>query len=165
VAPKGQSTRPTADRVRQAVFDVLEHAAWSPKLPGARVADVFAGSGAYGLEALSRGAAFAHFVERGEEAALAIHANLAALGLERAARLDRSDAVRFTGWDGAYTLAFLDPPYGSGFAQLVLPRLVGQMTADGVIVVEQAAGSPPPVGRLLAHRKWGRAEVAFLATV
>src|SRR5580704_837876 len=93
VAPKGHSTRPTADRARQAIFNILEHAAWAPELEGARVIDLFAGSGALGIEALSRGAAFCRFVERAEPAMAAIRANLAALGLEASARLDRRNAA------------------------------------------------------------------------
>ncbi|MGH6955198.1 MAG: RsmD family RNA methyltransferase, partial [Caulobacteraceae bacterium] len=87
VAPKGQSTRPTADRVRQALFDRLEHAPWAPSIEGARVIDLFAGSGALGLEALSRGAAFCLFVDEAEAARRAIGDNLAALGLQGAARV------------------------------------------------------------------------------
>ena len=81
VAPKGQSTRPTSDRARQAVFNILEHAAWSAGVKGMRVIDVFAGSGAMGLEALSRGAAFCLFVDNDVAARIAIDGNIQALGL------------------------------------------------------------------------------------
>src|SRR5690242_3403046 len=94
VAPKGHSVRPTADRVRQAVFDVLTHAPWAPDLEGARVLDLFAGSGALGLEALSRGAAFALFVERDGAAAGAIRQNLEQLGLDDRSRIERRDATQ-----------------------------------------------------------------------
>jgi 16S rRNA (guanine966-N2)-methyltransferase len=94
VAPKGHSTRPTADRARQALFNVLEHAPWSPGLAGLQVLDLFAGSGALGLEALSRGAAFCLFADTDPAAAAANAANLAALRLEDRAIVRRWDATR-----------------------------------------------------------------------
>ena len=86
-APEGEGTRPTSDRARQAVFNILEHAPWSDGIGGSRVIDLFAGSGAMGLEALSRGAASCVFVESAEPACAAIRANVAALGLDDRARL------------------------------------------------------------------------------
>src|SRR4051794_16655704 len=93
VAPKGHSTRPTADRTRQALFNVLEHAAWGAGCQGARVIDLFAGSGALGFESLSRGAAFALFVETDEGARGAIRTNAEALGLFGRTRVHRRDAT------------------------------------------------------------------------
>ncbi|HYE42706.1 MAG TPA: RsmD family RNA methyltransferase, partial [Caulobacteraceae bacterium] len=93
VAPEGQGTRPTSDRARQAVFNILEHAPWSAGLHDARVIDLFAGSGALGLEALSRGAAFCLFVETDEAARGAIRENMDAFGLFGAARVHRRDAT------------------------------------------------------------------------
>src|SRR5471032_3293990 len=104
VAPKGQSTRPTADRTRQALFNVLEHAAWARTLEGRRVLDVFAGSGALGLEAISRGAAFGLFLDRNAAAREAITANVGALNLIDRIRIDRRDATTLgirTAGDGA----------------------------------------------------------------
>jgi len=94
VAPKGHSTRPTADRVRQALFDVLEHAAFSPGLAGVRVLDLFAGSGALGLEALSRGAASCLFIDSDPAAAQAISLNIRALKLEGRTQISLDDAAR-----------------------------------------------------------------------
>lgn len=98
VAPKGHSTRPTADRARQALFNVLEHASWgapgSPGLTGLRAIDLFAGSGALGLEALSRGAAFCLFADSDAAAAAAIAANIGALCLEDRSAVRRWDATR-----------------------------------------------------------------------
>src|SRR5689334_12745724 len=91
--PPGLNTRPTGDRARQAVFNILEHAAWSRPLDGARVMDVFAGSGALGFEAISRGAAFCLFVETDEAARGAIRDNMEAFGLFGAARVHRRDAT------------------------------------------------------------------------
>src|SRR5665213_3358510 len=94
VAPKGHSTRPTADRTRQAIFNVLEHAAWSEGLEGRRAIDLFAGAGALGLEALSRGAAFALFVETDLAARDAVTRNIDALGVAERARILPLDAAR-----------------------------------------------------------------------
>ena len=125
-APEGRTTRPTADRARQALFNILEHAAWAPGLAGARVLDLFAGSGALGLEALSRGAAFALFVETDEAARGAIRANIEALGLFGVTRLHRRSAVdlgqRPANLGAPFDLVMLDPPYGQG---LVAPALRG----------------------------------------
>src|SRR5262245_44780798 len=92
-APPGRDTRPTADRVRESVFNVLAHAEWSPGVEGRRVLDLFAGSGALGLEAMSRGAAFALFVETDAAARGAIRDNIEALGLFGTTRIHRSDAT------------------------------------------------------------------------
>jgi 16S rRNA (guanine966-N2)-methyltransferase len=171
VAPKGHLTRPTADRARQAIFNVLEHAAWSPALEGARVLDLFAGSGAMGIEAISRGAAFSLFVERAEPAAAAIRANLTALGLEARARIARRDAAALTpraGADGApYDLACLDPPYGESLGEAALTRLAeGGWLADGAIaVLERGADDAtaiPPGFELIDERRWGTARVSFV---
>ena len=101
VAPPGQVTRPTSDRARQAVFNILEHAAWAPPLAGARVIDLFAGSGALGFEALSRGAAFCLFVETKAAARGTIRDNAEAFALFGRTRIHRRDAtdlgVRETG--------------------------------------------------------------------
>jgi 16S rRNA (guanine966-N2)-methyltransferase len=171
VAPKGHSTRPTADRARQAIFNVLEHAAWSPDLEGARVIDLFAGSGALGIEAISRGAGFCLFVERAETARAAIRANLAALALETHTRVDRREAAALparTAVDGpAFDLAFLDPPYGEALGEAALTRLAegGWLAADAVAVLERGADDPAAVPdgfELIDSRRWGAARVSFL---
>jgi 16S rRNA (guanine966-N2)-methyltransferase len=106
VAPKGHSTRPTADRARQALFNVLEHAPWSPGLAGLRALDLFAGSGALGLEALSRGAAFCLFADTDTAAIAAIAANIATLRSE-----ERSEVHR---WDATKLAPRLSSPSGGG---------------------------------------------------
>src|SRR5690606_32303171 len=93
VAPEGQGTRPTSDRARQAIFNILEHAAWAPELDGVRVIDLFAGSGALGFEALSRGAAFCLFVETDDAARGAIRQNVEAMHLFGRTRVHRRDAT------------------------------------------------------------------------
>jgi 16S rRNA (guanine966-N2)-methyltransferase len=114
VAPAGLNTRPTSDRAREAIFSIL---ASLDAIEGATVADLFAGSGAMGIEALSRGAAHATFVERDRDALAAIEANLASTGLAGAATVVRGDALAFR---GECDLAFIDPPYGfDGWAALL----------------------------------------------
>jgi 16S rRNA (guanine966-N2)-methyltransferase len=172
VAPKGQSTRPTADRTRQALFNVLEHAAWAPALDGTRVIDVFAGSGALGLEAMSRGAAFCLFLDRSEVARAAIADNAGTLGVIDRIRIDRRDAATLsprTNADGPpFDLAFLDPPYGQGLGEAALARLGagGWMTADAVVVLERGLADPAPTPdgfQRLDERSWGAARVSFLS--
>ena len=170
-APPGQGTRPTSDRARQAVFNSLEHAAWAPPLAGARVIDLFAGSGALGFEALSRGAAFCLFVETDAAARGAIRDNAEAFALFGRTRIHRRDATDLgvrPGADGpAFTLAFLDPPYGRGLGEVALARLRegGWLAPGALAVLETGAGEPAPQTpgyTLLDARTWGAAKVWFL---
>lgn len=170
-APPGRDTRPTQDRVRQALFDVLGHADWAPDLEGARVIDLFAGSGALGLEALSRGAAFALFVETDEAARGAIRDNTEALDLFGRTRLHRRDATdlgaRPASTGPAFDLAFLDPPYGQGLGERALSglRTGGWLTPGALCVWERAADegeAAVDAFETLDERRWGPAKVAFL---
>src|ERR671931_939003 len=141
-APKSQAIRPTADRLRESLFNILVHAYGDP-VTDARVLDLFAGTGALALEALSRGAAFALFVDDGAEARALLRENIATLGLGGVTRVFRRDASRL----GAahpiepFSLVFLDPPYGHGLAEKALAsaRAGGWLTGDALIVVEEAA--------------------------
>jgi 16S rRNA (guanine966-N2)-methyltransferase len=171
LAPSGRTTRPTADRARQAIFNVLEHAAWSPGLEGLRVIDLFAGAGALGLEALSRGAAFCLFVETDEAARGAIRANIEALGLFGRTRVHRRDATQLgakpASDGGPFDLAFLDPPYGRGLGEVALARLVegGWLAPGAVAVAERGEHDPlhlPPAFDLIDDRHWSAARVSFL---
>ncbi len=170
-APTGQGTRPTSDRARQAVFNILEHAPWSEGLRDARVIDLFAGSGALGLEALSRGAAFCLFVETDEAARGAIRENMDAFGLFGIARVHRRDAtdlgIRPGSAGEAFDLAFLDPPYGGGLADRCLARLAeGDWLKPGALcIVERGVGEPGlslPGFASLDVRDYGAARVHFL---
>jgi 16S rRNA (guanine966-N2)-methyltransferase len=174
-APPGLATRPTSDRARQAVFNVLEHAAWSPGLQGVRIIDLFAGSGALGLEALSRGADFCLFVETDAAARGAIRDNLDTLapdgGLNGKSRIHRRDATdlgKKPAGDGApFDLAFLDPPYARGLGERALAELArGGWLADGAICVfERGAGEPDPAVAAftsLDARRYGAARVHVL---
>jgi 16S rRNA (guanine966-N2)-methyltransferase len=171
VAPKGQSTRPTADRAREALFNVLEHAPWSPPFAGGRVIDLFAGSGALGLEAISRGAAFCLFVEPSAAARATISGNAAALGVADRVGVDRRDAARLgprVDRDGPpFVLALLDPPYGLGLGEAALAQLAagGWLAPGAVVVLERGARDPAPAPAGFApldERVWGAARVSFL---
>jgi 16S rRNA (guanine966-N2)-methyltransferase len=171
VAPSGASTRPTADRTRQALFNVLEHAPWSRALKDMRVLDLFAGSGALGLEALSRGAQSSLFVDKDAGSRAAIEANLQRLDLVARARVERWDAERLPARSAAqgdrFDLVFLDPPYGAHLATPALAALAkGEwLTAAAIVVVEIGADDQPPGAPgfdLLADRNWGAARVRFL---
>ncbi|MFP4519286.1 MAG: 16S rRNA (guanine(966)-N(2))-methyltransferase RsmD [Oceanicaulis sp.] len=153
-APKGLSTRPTTDRVREAVFNKLAHAPWAPALEGARVLDLFAGSGALGLEAISRGAVFALFVETEAAARGAIRTNVEALQLYGCTKLHRRDATDLgkkpEKVGAPFDLAFMDPPYGKGLGEVALSKLAegGWLAADALVVLEEAKRSTfePPEG-------------------
>lgn len=171
VAPDGQGTRPTSDRARQAIFNILEHAAWAEPLQGARVLDLYAGSGALGFEAISRGAAFALFVETDEAARGAIRENADALGLMGRTRVHRRDAtdlgVRPGSAGEAFTLAFLDPPYGQGLGEQTLSRLLeGNWLAPGALIAFERGSDEPEIDtpgyERLDARDWGAARVLFL---
>ncbi len=148
VAPDGQATRPTSDRARQAIFNILEHASWGPELDGARVVDLFAGSGGLGFEALSRGAAFCLFVETDPDARGAIRENAEALGVLGNTRIHRRDATDLgakPGSDGApFNLAFLDPPYAKGLGEAALVVLAGGgwLAPGAVVAFERGTGEP-----------------------
>ena len=170
-SPAGEATRPTSDRARQAIFNILEHAAWSPGVRDVRVIDLFAGSGALGFEALSRGAAFCLFVETDEAARGAIRENVEAMGLFGKTRVHRRDATDLgvrPGADGpAFGLAFLDPPYAKGLGEAALQRLAeGGWLAPGAIVVFERGAAEPEVGvpgfEPLDARDYGAARVHFL---
>jgi 16S rRNA (guanine966-N2)-methyltransferase len=140
-APKSGAIRPTADRLRESLFNILAHAYGDP-LSGARVLDLFAGTGALGLEAISRGATFALFVDDGAEARALLRQNVEALGLAAVTKIFRRDATRLGPAHPLepFSLAFLDPPYGKGLAERALAsaREGGWLTDDGLAVVEES---------------------------
>ena len=144
-APSSQAIRPTADRLRETLFNILTHAYGDP-VAGARVLDLFAGTGALGLEALSRGAAFALFVDDRAEARALLRANVEALGAGGASKIYRRDATRL----GSpvpldpFMLVFADPPYGHGLAEraLLSAKAGGWLAPQALAVVEEAADVP-----------------------
>lgn len=170
VAPAGLKTRPTAERAREAIFNILSHAPWSAGVEERRVIDLFAGSGAMGLEAISRGARFALFVETDASARGAIRNNIEALGVFGQTRIHRRSATdlgkRPAGLDAPFDLAFLDPPYGKGLGEQALAALfAGEwLTADAEIVFECAADETPALSgvEILDERIYGAAKALFL---
>lgn len=171
ITPKGEATRPTSDRARQAIFNIVEHAPWSEGVRDKRVIDLFSGSGALGFEALSRGAAFCLFVETDEAARGAIRDNVDAMGLFGRTRVHRRDATQLgvrPGADGpAFDLAFLDPPYAKGLGETALAKLAegGWLAPGATVVFERGVGEPPfeVAGyEFLDARDYGAARVSFL---
>lgn len=169
-APSSDDTRPTSDRLRETMFDVLAHRYGDP-VGGARVIDLFAGTGALGLEALSRGAAHALFVEDGAEARALIRGNVEALGVAGLCRVFRRDATRLGQVAGEpFDLAFLDPPYGRGLGEAALASLRdgGWLSPDALCVLEESATASPsvPDGFALAERReTGVARLLFLRSM
>ncbi|MGJ0508072.1 MAG: 16S rRNA (guanine(966)-N(2))-methyltransferase RsmD [Methylocystis sp.] len=166
-APRSQSIRPTSDRLRESVFDILAHRFDDP-VAGAAVIDLFAGTGALGLEALSRGAARALFVDDGAEARALLRANVEALGLGGVTRVFRRDATRLGAAPPGerFSLAFLDPPYGKSLAEPALAALIdgGWLTAGALVVVEEAAGAAielPPALAPEDARRYGDTQFVF----
>ncbi|MGH6767789.1 MAG: 16S rRNA (guanine(966)-N(2))-methyltransferase RsmD [Xanthobacteraceae bacterium] len=165
---KSQAIRPTSDRLRESLFNILAHA-YDDAASGARVLDLFAGTGALGLEAMSRGAAFALFVDEGAEARALIRENVALLGLGGSTRIFRRDATRLGDAHpvAPFTLAFLDPPYRQHLAEKSLAslRAGAWLTEDALIVVEEAAdaGFKAPEGfDEVERRKYDDTEFIFL---
>ncbi len=170
-APASRDIRPTADRLRESVFNILIHAYDDP-IQDARVLDLFAGTGALGIEAVSRGAKFTLFVDNGAEARALLRNNVESLGLGGVTKVYRRDA---TNLGPAYpmepfSLVFLDPPYGKGFADKALASLrEGKwLKAGALVVVEEskAAGFIAPEGfEELERRTYDDTEFAFLRAV
>ncbi len=140
--PKSDAVRPTSDRLREALFNILMHAYGDP-VAGARVLDLFAGTGALGIEAVSRGAAYALFVDDGVAARALLRDNTETLGLGGVTRIFRRDATKLGPAHPLepFSLVFLDPPYGKGLAEkaLVSAREGGWLKPEALIVVEEAA--------------------------
>jgi 16S rRNA (guanine966-N2)-methyltransferase len=144
-APKGLATRPTSDRVRESLFNVLQHGAPGVDFDGARVLDLFAGSGALGLEALSREARYCLFIDDDTSARAAIRRNVEALGLTSATKVWRRDATKLgpAGTVAPFDLVFCDPPYGQALGERALDAAAsGAWLRDGTVcVLEEQAGA------------------------
>ncbi|HEC14757.1 MAG TPA: 16S rRNA (guanine(966)-N(2))-methyltransferase RsmD [Rhodospirillales bacterium] len=167
----GRATRPTSDRVREAVFNILEHGIEGLALDGATVIDVFSGTGALGLEALSRGAARATFIDTNPEALNIVRKNAGSLGEGRNITALKLDAARLAPPPRAARapcpLVFLDPPYDSELTNPALLSLSGKgwLAAGAVCVVEVASNEPfesPAKFSVLDERVYGAARVVFL---
>ena len=166
VTPRGSTTRPTADQVRIALMDTL-----TPRLPDARLLDLFAGAGGVGFEALSRGAAHVTFVERDARAVAALRTNVETLGVAAQTRVERAEVatgLARLGRAGArFDLVFLDPPYDEDLIAPTLERLGGEglVVADGLVIAQHLSKRPPAdvVGRLTTYRtrRFGETTLTF----
>lgn len=140
--PRTDAIRPTSDRLRESIFNVLTHA-YDDAVEGARVLDLFAGTGALSFEALSRGAAYALLVDEGAEARSVIRANIEALGAEGVTRLFRRNATKLgeAGPAGRFSLVFCDPPYGRDLAPAALASAAagGWLAPNALVIVEESA--------------------------
>jgi len=170
LVPPGDTVRPTSDRAREALFNILSHgnfAASGTPFADAAVLDAFAGTGAFGLEALSRGAGTAVFIENCREAMAALRRNVRALDEEDRVQIVAGDATRPLRAAFACAVAFLDPPYGSGLAASALPALAaaGWLAPEALAVVELAAAeqwTPLSDFAPLDARVYGAARLVFL---
>jgi 16S rRNA (guanine966-N2)-methyltransferase len=166
--PQSQAIRPTADRLRESLFNILQHGYGDP-VTDARVLDLFAGTGALGIEALSRGAAFALFVDQGAEARALLRENVEALGLGGMTRIFRRDATKLGPAHPVepFGLVFADPPYGRGLAEQALTSAAsgGWLRPDALALVEEAVKSEfvaPPGFTELDRRQFDDTELIFL---
>ncbi|MBN8964446.1 MAG: 16S rRNA (guanine(966)-N(2))-methyltransferase RsmD [Rhizobiales bacterium] len=166
--PNSQAIRPTSDRLRETLFNILAHAYGDP-VEGARVLDLFSGTGALGLEALSRGAAFVLFVDEGAEARALIRGNVDALGAGGATKVFRRDATRLGPVSPLepFSLVFLDPPYGKGLAERALASAHegGWLTPGALAIVEETAEAsfaPPEGFDEVERRAYGDTQLTFL---
>ncbi|HEY4191890.1 MAG TPA: 16S rRNA (guanine(966)-N(2))-methyltransferase RsmD [Mesorhizobium sp.] len=166
--PRTSSIRPTTDRTREAVFNVLAHR-FADKLDGARVLDLFAGTGALGLEALSRGASYGVFIEESSEGRGLIRTNVEAFGLTGRTKIFRRDATALgeAGTISPFDLVFADPPYGRGLGERALQsaKAGGWLGGGALCVVEEAAASPFEPGPgfvLLDERSYGETVIRFM---
>lgn len=166
--PRDQSIRPTTDRAREAVFNVLIHR-FGEKLEGARVLDLFAGTGALGLEALSRGASYAVFIEESAEGRGLIRSNVEAFGLTGRTKIFRRDATKLgeAGTMAPFGLLFADPPYGKGLGELALrsARAGGWLAPGALCVVEEAAAAPFQLDdgfSVIDERNYGETVIRFI---
>jgi 16S rRNA (guanine966-N2)-methyltransferase len=173
VAPPDARVRPTADKVRQAIFNVLAHNDFGRgfSVEGTRVADLFAGTGALGIEAISQGASFCLFVDESAESRALIRKNVEALQLTGATKIWRRDAMslgpKSAGSGGPFDLVFLDPPYHKGMLPPAFESLLaGNWLAENAVLVSETAGdepfAPAPGLMLLDTRSYGDTSVRFL---
>ncbi len=156
--------RPTSDRVRESIFNLLINGGYGNPLAGARVLDVFAGTGALGLEALSRGAAQAVFLENGPAALAILKRNIGLMRVEDRCEILRRDALRPGANPGAaFDLVFLDPPYDKQMGEVALAALAGWLGPQALVIWEERAAPLPPQGfDQLDQRKYGDTLVTIL---
>lgn len=167
-APASETTRPTSDRVRESMFNILAHGIDNFAIEGARVLDLFAGTGALGIEALSRGASFCMFVDDDADARGTIRTNVDTFGLTGVTKIFRRDATGLgdAGKYGGFDLLFADPPYGKGLGERAFASAAsgGWLSPGAIAVLEERHGISVelPVGfQILDHRSWGDTQAIF----
>ncbi|TCL01241.1 16S rRNA (guanine966-N2)-methyltransferase [Shimia isoporae] len=162
----GAHLRPTTDRVRESLFNVLQGGKFGDPIEGARVLDLFAGTGALGLEALSRGAEHVCFVDDGRKSGQLIRENVRITRAKGCTRLITTDATRLpANSDAPFDLVFLDPPYGKALGNRALDAAAkgGWLAENALIVWEESSPQQAPIGfSLLDHRRYGDTHVTFL---
>ncbi|MCK4938865.1 MAG: 16S rRNA (guanine(966)-N(2))-methyltransferase RsmD [Rhodospirillaceae bacterium] len=167
-APDGKATRPTSDRARETVFNVLAHGVDGANLDGARVVDVFAGTGALGLEAISRGAGFCIFIETARAAIAALKNNISTLGEDEATAVIGNPVEKAPPPPGGpVDIAFLDAPYDKGLTNLALERMVLKdwFKPESIVVIEVGRDeefNPPPEFEILKEKTVGAARTVFM---
>lgn len=164
--PPDDATRPTADRVRESLFNVLE-SRYRPLLAGGRVGDLYAGTGALGIEALSRGAVHATFIERSPAALKVLKSNIASLGLKEQAQVLQGDSVSLLAGLGPFDILFLDPPYGGQDASEILNTIATYhcISPDHLIVLESDVSDQidfPQQIVIQLEKVYGRTRISFL---
>ncbi|MBT1155052.1 16S rRNA (guanine(966)-N(2))-methyltransferase RsmD [Aminobacter anthyllidis] len=166
--PRDNAIRPTTDRTREAVFNMLAHR-FADRLEGARVLDLFAGTGALGIEALSRGAPYCVFIEESAEGRGLIRTNVESFGLTGRTKIFRRDATGLgdAGTLGPFGLVFADPPYGKGLGEKALrsARAGGWLAPGALCVVEEAAAAafePGPGFSIVDERSYGETVIRFI---
>jgi 16S rRNA (guanine966-N2)-methyltransferase len=159
--------RPTSDRVRESIFNLLINGGYGNPLRGARVLDVFAGTGALGLEALSRGALSATFLENGATATAILKRNIALMRVESSCEILKRDATKPGQNPGAaFDVIFLDPPYGKAMGEQALAALTPWLAPEALVIWEEnAMPAPPPGFDQLDQRKYGDTLVTILRAV
>lgn len=165
-APSGSAVRPTTDRMRERLFSVLMHGPY-PDINNARVADLFAGTGAIGLEALSRGASTITFVEKSPASVACIKENIAALDAENETRVLRISALDLPTISAPFDIIFMDPPYHKGLVEPTLESLLSRewIATDGVVICELGSDETPTIPRGLTlenERLQGKQKTLFL---
>ncbi len=167
--PDSPRVRPTSDRTREALFNILSHGIDGFEISGARVLDLFAGTGALGLEALSRGAEFCVFIDDHVESRALVRRNLETLNCMGSAKLFRRDATNLgdNGQHGTFDLVFADPPYGKGLGEQAIAsaRAGGWLDEDAVVVLEEMADADieiPEGFEILDDRKYGDTRILIM---
>jgi 16S rRNA (guanine966-N2)-methyltransferase len=163
LTPIDWDTRPTSDKARQGIFNIIEHAPWSDGLLGKNVLDVFAGTGAMGIEAASRGAAFVGFIENNPKATRVLEQNIKACRLEDSSKLIKTDATKLGALSKTlpkFDLVILDPPYGKDLLLPAISELIkGDWILDGAIIIAETKKgeelTPPPNTELLREVNYG----------